>query len=194
MQRWECKPLPPPRSPLTEAMWSGLAEGPHPSSVPGCQQDSEKSTGEQPPESWLPPMAGALGSVQGIGSPEQAQALQRRGDGMTVLTNRRPAITHVRAEGTCGQLGSLTSSSHTCHPCREIKGSTPSLWPSLTPLVALQGSRGELLLSLCYNPSANSIIVNIIKARNLKAMDIGGTSGAEAYHGRMGRPMGGSFP
>lgn len=40
-----------------------------------------------------------------------------------------------------------------------------------------QGSRGELLLSLCYNPSANSIVVNIIKARNLKAMDIGGTSG-----------------
>ncbi|NXH61039.1 SYT7 protein, partial [Rhabdornis inornatus] len=36
--------------------------------------------------------------------------------------------------------------------------------------------RGELLLSLCYNPSANSIVVNIIKARNLKAMDIGGTS------------------
>ena len=47
-----------------------------------------------------------------------------------------------------------------------------------------QGSRGELLLSLCYNPSANSIIVNIIKARNLKAMDIGGTSGAGASHGR----------
>ncbi|NXV92223.1 SYT7 protein, partial [Calonectris borealis] len=40
----------------------------------------------------------------------------------------------------------------------------------------LLGSRGELLLSLCYNPSANSIVVNIIKARNLKAMDIGGTS------------------
>ncbi|NXM83595.1 SYT7 protein, partial [Oenanthe oenanthe] len=41
---------------------------------------------------------------------------------------------------------------------------------------AVAGSRGELLLSLCYNPSANSIVVNIIKARNLKAMDIGGTS------------------
>ncbi|NXP69788.1 SYT7 protein, partial [Ramphastos sulfuratus] len=44
------------------------------------------------------------------------------------------------------------------------------------PLCVPQGSRGELLLSLCYNPSANSIVVNIIKARNLKAMDIGGTS------------------
>ncbi|NXO90936.1 SYT7 protein, partial [Certhia brachydactyla] len=47
--------------------------------------------------------------------------------------------------------------------------------PKPQPWAAL-GSRGELLLSLCYNPSANSIVVNIIKARNLKAMDIGGTS------------------
>ncbi|CAG08772.1 unnamed protein product, partial [Tetraodon nigroviridis] len=36
--------------------------------------------------------------------------------------------------------------------------------------------RGDLLVSLCYNPTANTITVNIIKARNLKAMDIGGTS------------------
>ncbi|NXH71640.1 SYT7 protein, partial [Hydrobates tethys] len=49
---------------------------------------------------------------------------------------------------------------------------TGALGPPWVP----QGSRGELLLSLCYNPSANSIVVNIIKARNLKAMDIGGTS------------------
>ncbi|NXI42609.1 SYT7 protein, partial [Galbula dea] len=49
----------------------------------------------------------------------------------------------------------------------------PGLDSSMDPP---QGSRGELLLSLCYNPSANSIVVNIIKARNLKAMDIGGTS------------------
>lgn len=107
---------------------------------------------------------------------------------MTVLTNR------VRRDLWTAGLSdhTLPSSSHTCHPCRQIKGAIPSLWPSLTPLVALQGSRGELLLSLCYNPSANSIIVNIIKARNLKAMDIGGTSGAEAYLGRMGRPVGGA--
>lgn len=31
-------------------------------------------------------------------------------------------------------------------------------------------------MSLCYNPTANTITVSIIKARNLKAMDIGGTS------------------
>ncbi|XP_046301549.1 synaptotagmin-7 isoform X3 [Marmota monax] len=51
-----------------------------------------------------------------------------------------------------------------------------TFWKDLKPCSDGSGSRGELLLSLCYNPSANSIIVNIIKARNLKAMDIGGTS------------------
>lgn len=35
-------------------------------------------------------------------------------------------------------------------------------------------------MSLCYNPTANTITVSIIKARNLKAMDIGGTSGINA--------------
>ncbi|XP_013921330.1 PREDICTED: uncharacterized protein LOC106548477 [Thamnophis sirtalis] len=51
-----------------------------------------------------------------------------------------------------------------------------TFWKDLKPCSDGSGSRGELLLSLCYNPSANSITVNIIKARNLKAMDIGGTS------------------
>ncbi|NXN99716.1 SYT7 protein, partial [Rhinopomastus cyanomelas] len=59
------------------------------------------------------------------------------------------------------------------NPARSpLVGSSPTGEPLWVP----QGSRGELLLSLCYNPSANSIVVNIIKARNLKAMDIGGTS------------------
>ncbi|NXU36303.1 SYT7 protein, partial [Drymodes brunneopygia] len=53
--------------------------------------------------------------------------------------------------------------------CASHKGDVGEGWEG-------SGSRGELLLSLCYNPSANSIVVNIIKARNLKAMDIGGTS------------------
>ncbi|NWT78466.1 SYT7 protein, partial [Lanius ludovicianus] len=52
----------------------------------------------------------------------------------------------------------------------------PHPWAAPGNACVSQGSRGELLLSLCYNPSANSIVVNIIKARNLKAMDIGGTS------------------
>ncbi|XP_062973088.1 synaptotagmin-7 isoform X3 [Elgaria multicarinata webbii] len=51
-----------------------------------------------------------------------------------------------------------------------------TFWKELKPCSDGSGSRGELLLSLCYNPTANSIVVNIIKARNLKAMDIGGTS------------------
>ncbi|KAE8607023.1 hypothetical protein XENTR_v10010972 [Xenopus tropicalis] len=51
-----------------------------------------------------------------------------------------------------------------------------TFWKELKPCSDGSGSRGELLLSLCYNPSTNAIIVNIIKARNLKAMDIGGTS------------------
>ncbi|NXW49354.1 SYT7 protein, partial [Nyctiprogne leucopyga] len=56
-------------------------------------------------------------------------------------------------------------------------GGTRGLWvPCQGFGLGATGSRGELLLSLCYNPSANSIVVNIIKARNLKAMDIGGTS------------------
>lgn len=58
-------------------------------------------------------------------------------------------------------------------PTRELWGA----WVTSGNACVPQGSRGELLLSLCYNPSANSIVVNIIKARNLKAMDIGGTSG-----------------
>ncbi|NXR21027.1 SYT7 protein, partial [Cinclus mexicanus] len=57
-------------------------------------------------------------------------------------------------------------------PTEELWGAWVSSGNTRVP----QGSRGELLLSLCYNPSANSIVVNIIKARNLKAMDIGGTS------------------
>ncbi|XP_073692815.1 synaptotagmin-7b [Garra rufa] len=51
-----------------------------------------------------------------------------------------------------------------------------TFWKELKPCSDGSGSRGDLLLSLCYNPTANTITVSIIKARNLKAMDIGGTS------------------
>ncbi|RXM30022.1 Synaptotagmin-7 [Acipenser ruthenus] len=61
------------------------------------------------------------------------------------------------------------------HDEAEPHSSVSDLANSLTSEM-LMGSRGELLLSLCYNPTANTITVNIIKARNLKAMDIGGTS------------------
>ena len=36
---------------------------------------------------------------------------------------------------------------------------------------------GDLLLSLCYLPTAGRLTVTVIKARDLKAMDITGTSG-----------------
>ncbi|XP_027029112.2 synaptotagmin-7 isoform X3 [Tachysurus fulvidraco] len=55
-------------------------------------------------------------------------------------------------------------------------GQHQTFWKDLKPCSDGSGSRGDLLLSLCYNPTANTITVNIIKARNLKAMDIGGTS------------------
>ncbi|KAL1247130.1 hypothetical protein QQF64_022506, partial [Cirrhinus molitorella] len=55
-------------------------------------------------------------------------------------------------------------------------GQLKTFWKDLKPCSDGSGSRGDLLVSLCYNPTANTITVNIIKARNLKAMDIGGTS------------------
>lgn len=36
---------------------------------------------------------------------------------------------------------------------------------------------GELMFSLCYLPTAGRLTITIIKARNLKAMDITGASG-----------------
>uniref|UniRef100_A0A8C4NBA9 Synaptotagmin-7 n=1 Tax=Eptatretus burgeri TaxID=7764 RepID=A0A8C4NBA9_EPTBU len=51
-----------------------------------------------------------------------------------------------------------------------------SFCKELKPCADGCGKRGELLLSLCYNPTANKIALAVIKARNLKAMDIGGTS------------------
>ncbi|XP_063053893.1 synaptotagmin-7 [Engraulis encrasicolus] len=55
-------------------------------------------------------------------------------------------------------------------------GNNQTFWKELKPCSDGSAGRGDLLLSLCYNPTANTITVNIIKARNLKAMDIGGTS------------------
>uniref|UniRef100_H3DF72 Synaptotagmin-7 n=1 Tax=Tetraodon nigroviridis TaxID=99883 RepID=H3DF72_TETNG len=55
-------------------------------------------------------------------------------------------------------------------------GQIKTFWKELKPCSDGSVRRGDLLVSLCYNPTANTITVNIIKARNLKAMDIGGTS------------------
>ena len=40
--------------------------------------------------------------------------------------------------------------------------------------------RGELLLSLCYQPAANRLTVVVLKARNLPKMDIAGLSGEQS--------------
>ena len=110
--------------------------------------------------------------IKNLGS--RAQTCRMRGDQVCIGDRQRGRVsTQVQVEGSWGGGGGLPLSPQ------------PSCPPS-------QGSRGELLLSLCYNPSANSIIVNIIKARNLKAMDIGGTSGAGASRGRGHTGQGGS--
>ena len=36
---------------------------------------------------------------------------------------------------------------------------------------------GELMLSLCYLPTAGRLTITVIKGRNFKAMDITGSSG-----------------
>ena len=46
--------------------------------------------------------------------------------------------------------------------------------------------RGELLVSLCYQPAANRLGVVVLKARNLPKMDITGLSG-ESMAGWMNR-------
>ena len=40
-----------------------------------------------------------------------------------------------------------------------------------------QNKRGELLLSLCYMPIEGLLTVEIVKGRNMKSMDLNGTSG-----------------
>jgi len=45
--------------------------------------------------------------------------------------------------------------------------------------VHLQNKRGELLLSLCYKPIEGLLNVEIVKGRNMKSMDLNGTSGIE---------------
>ena len=44
-----------------------------------------------------------------------------------------------------------------------------------------QGKLGEVLLSLCYEPTVGRITVVVMKTRELKAADVGGTSGKVDY-------------
>lgn len=51
----------------------------------------------------------------------------------------------------------------------------PVFWKDLT--APLKDKCGHLLTSLSYNPMTNNLILGILEARNLKAMDINGKSG-----------------
>ena len=66
---------------------------------------------------------------------------------------------------------------HTCFTvCIPHLSLCKSNWLSLQEKIDL----GELMLSLCYLPTAGRLTVTIIKARNLKAMDVTGSSGKAA--------------
>ena len=47
---------------------------------------------------------------------------------------------------------------------------------TLNPQLKSQG-RGEILVSLCYQPAANRVTAVVLKARNLPKMDMNGLSG-----------------
>jgi hypothetical protein len=51
----------------------------------------------------------------------------------------------------------------------------PTYWRQLYPPVKMK--LGELLVSLTYLPAKNTLTIGIIKAKNLKALDINGLSG-----------------
>lgn len=51
----------------------------------------------------------------------------------------------------------------------------PSYWKPLYP--PIKEKLGELLVSLTYHPSKNTLSIVILKAKNLKAKDINGKSG-----------------
>ncbi|XP_035662798.1 synaptotagmin-7-like isoform X3 [Branchiostoma floridae] len=53
---------------------------------------------------------------------------------------------------------------------------SPTFWKDLRPCPNSNDNLGELLVSLCYQPTAQRITIVVMKARHLKAMDITGTS------------------
>ncbi|GAB0092118.1 hypothetical protein DMENIID0001_070850 [Sergentomyia squamirostris] len=58
--------------------------------------------------------------------------------------------------------------------CQVDLTSKPSFWKALKP--PAKDKCGELLTSLCYQPSNSILTLSLIKARNLKAKDINGKS------------------
>lgn len=67
----------------------------------------------------------------------------------------------------------------TCWPQTFHGCNTPVFLLSLQDNVDL----GDLMFSLCYLPTAGRLTITVIKARNLKAMDITGASGSTTHSG-----------
>ena len=56
----------------------------------------------------------------------------------------------------------------------------PTYWKALYP--PIKAKLGELLVSLTYHPAKNTLTIFIMKAKNLKAKDINGKSGAHEHN------------
>ncbi|XP_002740330.1 synaptotagmin-7-like [Saccoglossus kowalevskii] len=62
-------------------------------------------------------------------------------------------------------------------PLAELDLTNPTTyWKNLVPCKGSKQSSGELLLSLCYAPTAGRITIVVLKCRDLKAMDLTGKS------------------
>ncbi|XP_077999837.1 synaptotagmin-7-like [Glandiceps talaboti] len=62
-------------------------------------------------------------------------------------------------------------------PLAELDLTTPTThWKSLVPCKGSKDPLGDLLVSLCYAPTAGRITIVVMKCRNLKSMDITGKS------------------
>ena len=51
-----------------------------------------------------------------------------------------------------------------------------TIWTDLEACEQFASCRGEILLSLCYSPTQEKLIINVLKARNLPAMDVNHSS------------------
>ncbi|XP_013416728.1 synaptotagmin-7 isoform X2 [Lingula anatina] len=54
--------------------------------------------------------------------------------------------------------------------------SFPAFWRYIQPSSKTRGKLGELMVSICYTPTPGRIQVEVVKARDLKAKDVGGSS------------------
>ncbi|XP_075264824.1 synaptotagmin-7-like, partial [Convolutriloba macropyga] len=70
-------------------------------------------------------------------------------------------------------------------PMCELDFTQPiNLWKDLNPIAKEKYKRGEILLSLCYNPVGGIMTIIVVRCKELKPMDISGTSDpyVKVYH------------